>query len=97
MNSRKLVAEFLGTFFLVLLAVGSAVVGLKTSGVLAVAIGFGFVLILAAYAFGPVSGAHVNPAVTLAMVIGRKMPIAEAAGYWAVSYTHLTLPTIYSV
>ena len=40
MNSRKLVAEFLGTFFLVLLAVGSAVVGLKTSGVLAVAIGF---------------------------------------------------------
>jgi aquaporin Z len=86
MNSRKLVAEFLGTFFLVLLAVGSAVVGLKTSGVLAVAIGFGFVLILAAYAFGPVSGAHVNPAVTLAMVISRKMPVAEAAGYWVVQF-----------
>ena len=86
MNSRNLVAEFLGTFFLVLLAVGSAVVGIKTSGVLAVAIAFGFVLILAAYAFGPVSGAHVNPAVTLAMVISRKMPIAEAAGFWVVQF-----------
>ncbi|MEI8056026.1 MAG: MIP family channel protein [Actinomycetes bacterium] len=86
MNSRKLIAEFLGTFFLVLLAVGAAVVGLKSSGNLAVAIGFGFVLILAAYAFGPVSGAHVNPAVTLAMVIARKMPIVEAVGYWIAQF-----------
>jgi len=35
-----------------------------------------------AYAFGPVSGAHVNPAVTLAMVISRRQPINEAVGYW---------------
>jgi aquaporin Z len=84
--TRKLVAEFVGTFLLVLLAVGSAVVGLKSSGNLAVAISFGFVLVFVAYGFGPVSGAHVNPAVTLAMVLARKQPIAEAVGYWIAQF-----------
>ena len=86
MAPRKLVAEFIGTFLLVLIAVGSAVSGLKSAGVIAVAISFGFVLIFVAYAFGPVSGAHVNPAVTLAMVIARKQPIAEAVGYWVAQF-----------
>jgi aquaporin Z len=64
MNStaRKLVAEFVGTFLLVFLAVG------------------------AAYAFGPISGAHVNPAVTLAMLMGRRMPTNEAVGYWIAQF-----------
>ncbi len=84
--SRKLVAEFVGTFLLVLIAVGAAVSGLKSAGVISVAIAFGFVLIFVAYAFGPVSGAHVNPAVTLAMVIARKQPINEALGYWAAQF-----------
>jgi aquaporin Z len=82
MQSRKLIAEFLGTFFLVLVAVGAAVSGLKSAGVIAVAVAFGFVLVMVAYAFGPVSGAHVNPAVTLAMVLARRQPITEAVGYW---------------
>jgi aquaporin Z len=86
MAQRKLIAEFLGTFLLVLIAVGSAVAGLKSAGVIAVAIAFGFVLIFVAYAFGPISGAHVNPAVTLAMVIARKQPIAEAVGYWIAQF-----------
>ncbi len=87
MQTRKLLAEFLGTFFLVLVAVGSAVAGIKTGGgVIAVAVAFGFVLIMVAYAFGPVSGAHVNPAVTLAMVIARKQPIGEAVGYWIAQF-----------
>jgi len=81
-SSRKFLSEFLGTFLLVVLAVGAAVAGLKSGGVLAVAMAFGFVLVALAYAFGPISGAHVNPAVTLAMVIARKMPISEAIGYW---------------
>ena len=86
MDTRKLLAEFIGTFMLVLVAVGSAVAGLKSAGVIAVAVAFGFVLIMAAYAFGPVSGAHVNPAVTLAMVIARKQPISEAVGYWIAQF-----------
>ncbi len=86
MQSRKLIAEFIGTFLLVFLAVGSAVVGIATSGVLAVAVSFGFVLVFVAYAFGPVSGAHVNPAVTLAMVITRRQPVNEAVGYWIAQF-----------
>jgi aquaporin Z len=47
---------------------------------------FGLVLLGIAYAFGPISGAHVNPAVTLAMLVGRRMPAKEAVGYWIVQF-----------
>ena len=98
MNStaRKLVAEFVGTFLLVFLAVGAAVFGIGAkvgvdgagpgNGVVGVALAFGLVLLAMAYAFGPVSGAHVNPAVTLAMLIGRRMPTNEAVGYWIAQF-----------
>jgi aquaporin Z len=92
--SRKLIAEFIGTFMLVFLAVGAAVFGIAggvgeqgagpANGVVGVALAFGLVLLGIAYAFGPISGAHVNPAVTLAMVVGRGFPIRDAVGYWVV-------------
>lgn len=98
MNSaaRKLLAEFVGTFLLVFLAVGAAVFGIAAgvgadgdgpgNGVVGVALAFGLVLLGIAYAFGPVSGAHVNPAVTLAMLLGRRMPTNEAVGYWIAQF-----------
>lgn len=94
--SRKLAAEFIGTFLLVFLAVGAAVFGIAAkvgadgsgpgNGVVGVALAFGLVLLGIAYAFGPVSGAHVNPAVTLAMLLGRRMPTNEAVGYWIAQF-----------
>lgn len=96
MNTRKLVAEFVGTFLLVFLAVGAAVFGIAAlvgvdkagpgSGVVGVALAFGLVLLGIAYAFGPISGAHVNPAVTLAMLVGRRMPASEAVGFWIAQF-----------
>ena len=92
--TRKLIAEFVGTFLLVFLAVGAAVFGIAAkvgtdgngpgNGVVGVALAFGLVLLGIAYAFGPVSGAHVNPAVTLAILLGRRMPASEAVAYWVV-------------
>ena len=93
---RKLIAEFVGTFLLVFLAVGAAVFGIAAmigkdqqgpgAGIVGVAMAFGLVLLGIAYAFGPISGAHVNPAVTLAMLVGRRMPAKEAVSYWIVQF-----------
>jgi len=86
LSTRRLVAEFLGTFILIIGGVGTAVVGIQTHGTLAVAIAFGLVLTLGVYAFGPVSGCHVNPAVTLGMLMRGKIARAEAIAYWGVQF-----------
>ncbi len=88
MLARRFLAEFLGTFMLVFLAVGAAVSGIAAkvgldfggpgSGVLGVAIAFGFVQVFAAYAFGPVSGAHINPAVSVGLLVARKIDATTA-------------------
>lgn len=89
-NSRKFVAEGLGTAVLVFVAVGAATLtfGFKftgssvAAGVAATSLAFGFVLLGLVYAIGPISGCHVNPAVTLAFVVARRMKVREAVGYW---------------
>jgi aquaporin Z len=63
------------------LAVGAAVTGIDDLGGVGVALGFGLVLTFLVFAVGAVSGAQVNPAVTLAMLIGRKMPVNEGLSY----------------
>jgi aquaporin Z len=73
---RKYVVEFIGTFFLVL-TVGTAVLSKSTLAPLAI----GGVLMVMVYAGGHVSGAHYNPAVTLAVLIRGRIPAAEAAGF----------------
>jgi len=96
MSLRKYTAEFLGTFLLVFLAVGAAVFGIGAavgvngsgpgSGVLGVAFAFGLVLFALAYAFGPVSGAHVNPAVTFGVLLAGRMSVADALAYWVAQF-----------
>ncbi len=86
---RKLVAEFLGTMVLVVIAVGVAtesfgfhLLGLSYSaGVVATALSFGLVLVALVYAIGPISGCHVNPAVTLGFITSRRMKLVEGIAY----------------
>lgn len=78
---RKVIAEFVGTFILVFFAVGTAVFGFDKVGPVGVAFAFGLVLLALAYAIGPVSGCHVNPAVTLGVLLSRAISPREAIGY----------------
>jgi aquaporin Z len=82
--TRRLVAEGVGTFVLVFFAVGSAVFGLDMIGVVGVALAFGFALLALAYSIGPISGCHVNPAVTLGVLLRRGISPGEAGAYVAV-------------
>lgn len=84
-NGRIFAAEFIGTFILMLGGPGTAVLatGVGGVGILGVSFGFGFALMIAAYAVGPVSGCHINPAVTLGMAIMRKVDTALVPLYWA--------------
>jgi aquaporin Z len=79
---RKALAESLGTFVLVFFGVGSAVFGIDKVGAFGVAFAFGLVLLALAYSIGPVSGCHVNPAVTLGVLLRRGITGAEAGYYW---------------
>lgn len=78
---NRYLAEFLGTAALVFFAVGSAVFGIGQIGALGVALAFGLVLLGLAYAIGPISGCHINPAVTLGMLVGRRITPVEAGAY----------------
>ena len=92
--ARKLVAELLGTGLLVFFGVGVATLmfgfgfdgGSVAAGVVATALAFGLVLLALAYAIGPLTGCHVNPAVTLGVLLAGRLPVREAAGYWAAQF-----------
>lgn len=85
---RAIWAELLGTFCLVFFAVGAAVYGIgpEAIGFVGVAFAFGLVLFALAYAIGPVSGAHVNPAVTLGALLARRVDAGTAVGYWIAQF-----------
>ncbi|MGD9703923.1 MAG: aquaporin [Acidimicrobiia bacterium] len=79
-NSRILAAEAVGTAVLMIGGPGSAVLG-SGIGTLGVALAFGLSLLVMAYAIGHISGCHINPAVTVAMVIARKIRLAAVPFY----------------
>jgi len=78
---KKYVAEFVGTFTLVFLGCGAAVVAGKQVGVLGIAFAFGFALLGMAYGIGPISGCHINPAVSLGVFTAGRMTPADLVGY----------------
>jgi aquaporin Z len=91
---RRFIAELLGTGLLVFFGVGVATLdfgfkfdgGSIAAGVVATALAFGLVLLALAYVLGPISGCHVNPAVTLGAWLARRISLAEAAGYWIAQF-----------
>jgi len=78
---QKQLAEFIGTFTLVLFGCGAAVLAGGDIGLAGISFAFGFALIGMAYGIGPVSGCHINPAVSLGAVAAGRMSLSEAAGY----------------
>ncbi len=80
-NARILGAEALGTAVLVGGGVGTAVLA-PDIGQVGVALAFGFSVLVMVYVIGPVSGGHMNPAITLGMRLGRKIDTAHAVAAW---------------
>ena len=82
-NLRKYTAELIGTMILVFMGCGSAVVLGTVIGVgpLAIALAFGLSIVATAYVIGPVSGCHVNPAVSFAMLLMKKLSLKDFCGY----------------
>jgi aquaporin Z len=84
----------LGTGFLVFFGVGVATLmfgfhfdgGSLAAGVIATSLAFGLVLLGLAYAIGPLTGCHINPAVTMGVMLARRLPVRDAVWYWAAQF-----------
>ncbi|MBY8872394.1 aquaporin [Micromonospora sp. PLK6-60] len=89
--ARRYAAEFLGTLLLVFFGVGSAVFARVQGGVVVVALAFGFVMLALVYTIGPLSGSHVNPAVTLGVLLSGKISLIGAVAYWIAQFAGATV------
>ena len=80
---KKFVAELIGTFMLVFIGTGAVVFGngLDGLGHLGIAFAFGLAIVVAAYSIGTISGAHLNPAVSIAMFINKRLSSSELVNY----------------
>jgi aquaporin Z len=82
----RYVAEFFGTLILVLFGCGAVVLGGAQVGQLGIALSFGFAIVALSYGLGPISGGHVNPAVSLGVFLAGRMNAREMLGYWAAQF-----------
>lgn len=84
---KKYVAEFIGTMSLVLFGCGAAVISgtgtgaLSGLGLLGISLSFGLAVVVMAYSIGGISGCHINPAITIAMLVAGKINSKDAVGY----------------
>jgi len=78
---KKFFAELIGTFVLVFIGTGTAVLSGKAVGHLGIGIAFGLTIVAAAYSIGTVSGAHLNPAVSIAMFVNKRLNVKELITY----------------
>lgn len=87
--SNKMIAEMIGTFWLVFAGCGTALFG--NVGFLGAALAFGLTVLTMAYAIGHVSGAHLNPAVSLGVFVNGRMTAREMLGYWVSQFVGASL------
>src|SRR5438477_6837164 len=84
-SMKKYLAEFIGTAALILIGCGAIVIGgfgaAAPIGILPIALAFGLTVMAMAYGIGPVSGCHINPAVTVGMLVAGRIKLDEALGY----------------
>src|SRR5260370_25703718 len=81
-NAMKYAAERIGTFVLVCAGLGTAVIAGGQVGNVGVALAFGLALLAMVYTVGPISGCHINPAVTFGMFLSKRISQREMIGYW---------------
>ena len=80
---QKLLAEVIGTFALVFFGCATILFMKGDVGLLGVSMAFGLTVTAVAYSLGPISGAHLNPAVSLGAMLAGRMPAGEMVQYWA--------------
>lgn len=78
MNTNALVAEFIGTFALIFIGAGA---GVMSGNIVAVAFAHGLVVLGFAYCYGRISGTHINPAVTIGLLVGKQINFGTATAY----------------
>lgn len=85
-NSKVFVAEFIGTFAYVFIGAAAGVYG-QSLGLLGIALAHGLTLAVFVYAFGHISGTHINPAVTLGLAVNGTIKWVEAILYWVAQFS----------
>jgi aquaporin Z len=96
---NKYIAEAIGTFALVFIGCGAAVIGGMGTGataidLLGISAAFGLAIVAMAYGIGPVSGCHVNPAVSLGVFVAGRMSLSDMIGYWISQVIGATLGAV---